>query len=426
MASSAALSLLASAWQRGSALFALYLLSARTDVQTVAAFGFWYTIAFTSQALGAGTMSFILSRYLPSMLADGRTGDAAALARHSLKTAVAISGATALLTLLFHRQMGSGAVSGTDTQPLLLLTIGTILLLGTRSFLESLLFATSRFRTLALFGLVSGTASLLAIVGLGLKFGAVGAMAGLMLVSIVDIAALFLMSRWVLARSTHPPAAIPVDFTGYAGKMFLTNLISAPVNWICLVVITRTTADVATIALAHFVNHWFNVALFVSVGISRALLPQIARIADPVRQSRLAVAASVLLAVLAIPALGLAHLLTPHLIDLAGQDFGPGARRHLDLAFWAGALSLVSIPFGMWMLARGHSTIALLSNLSWLAVFAAGLVVTAHLPAMDRVFGSRTAAYVWLLAYNVIAFLVLAARSRASAAPTARPNHHES
>ncbi len=255
-----------------------------------------------------------------------------------------------------------------------LLRIGTLMVLfGTLTGAQTgALSGFEAFRAIARINLISGLLSfplMLAGAYLGGLQGAIWGMSGTLVIN-------WLLNHWAL-RQEMANAQVPVTYRGcwaerdvlwsFSVPVVLTGILSAPVNWYCCALLANRQGGFGEVGLYNAAIQWQTALAFLPALLSQVLLPILSdsHSNDGARQSRktLTTALLVFVAVIIVPALGLAAL-APWIAALYGGTFQMPTALFLTIVVYA---TLNNFGTALWtcLLSRNQAWFGFMGTLAW-------------------------------------------------------------
>lgn len=189
----------------------------------------------------------------------------------------------------------------------------------------------------------------------------------------------WLLSHWFLSsarKKWHLPklAKYKRDWrviTDFAFPALLSGLMLAPAHWICHAMLANSSGGKSEMALIGIANQWFYALMFLPVAANRVVLPLLADSSLSSNQKntvgilKLSLISNI---VFALPVVLLISALSPYVMSVYGAEYA----NHwsvLVLALVAGFFSVLSMPLGQLIAARGRMWIGLGINAVWAASY---------------------------------------------------------
>lgn len=317
--------------------------------------------AVAGQSMAVTSTKFI-SQYKTSDLKK-----AGALTALCWSISVVTGGILALSLLIFSNSISSGI--GLDSSGNLLKITGPAVFFAAIIGVQRGMFAAfERFDLLAKLSIAAALLNILFIVSLAYFFGLMGAMAGFSLAFFMNwiLNALFLRGIFRHNQLEMSFSAMISEWRvlhRFSLPHMLATILNTPIQWLCMVLITRQPSGVEQIALFSVSQRWRQALLFLPGIISQ---PSVPIIAERLHQGDYRTVARLLggtfgFLILFCGAVGLVLAFgAPLILRAYGEDFVQGGTSVFRILMLAAFVQAILTPFSNLVTSAGHTWLAFL------------------------------------------------------------------
>ncbi|WP_052263353.1 oligosaccharide flippase family protein [Geobacter pickeringii] len=269
------------------------------------------------------------------------------------------------------------------------------------------------FRSIARMNLIVGIVTFVCMVGGVVASGLAGAVWGL----VASTAVGWLVGHRAVRREAVR-FGVPLSWHGICREMpilksfslpaILASALYGPVGWVCSAMLVNEHNGYAQMGVFNATNQWFAMVMFLPGLLGQVILPMLAESSgagNGRRSLRIIQLTFLANAIVVVPLVLLASLVSPWLMSLYGADFG-SEWPVLVLSLVTAGILAVQTPLSQAFNAEGRVWTAFFLNLGWAAAFIVLNVLMIKWGARGLV-SARLLAYLLQMLFMVLLFIRL-------------------